>query len=176
MKFARTLSMLALLVPMCTTFAHAADSDDMKKKAMSMDKDKMSNSIPAMLEANEHKVQESFKTKDVAAFNSLVDAGAWMIDPSGINPVTGVPEMMKIMDLHSYTMDNYKTKMIDRDAFISYYSATYVGSMNGQPQPAGPWYCSTVWAKNGKEWKAVFHTETLAMQAPPPATTETTTH
>src|SRR5438552_7024854 len=48
MKFVRTLSLLALLVSMCTTFAHAADSAAPMKKPMSMDKDKMMmmNGVP----------------------------------------------------------------------------------------------------------------------------------
>ncbi len=174
MKFVRTLSLLALLVTMCTPLARAEDAA-MKKPEMKMDK--MAGGIPMMLEANERKVQDSFKTKDMTTFNSLVAADAWMIDPTGINPVTMVPDMMKMMEVKSFTMDNFKTKMIDKDAYITYYTSTSDAMMNGQPYPAGPWFCSTVWAKSGKDWKAVFHTETMAMQQPTPApTSETGTH
>lgn len=128
--------------------------------------------VTATLEAKERQMQEWIKNKDAASFLAVLDKGAWMADPSGFNEAAStVPELMKMIEMKSYTIENYKTMTIDKDACVATYVFKGDATMGGQPYPPGPWYCSTVWAKRGKDWKAVYHQETLAMQ-PPSSMTE----
>ena len=73
-----------------------------------------------------------------------------------------------------YTIDGYKTMMVDKDCYVSTYTWKGDATYKGQPYPPGPWYCSTVWAKRGKDWMGVYHQETLA--TPGSATSATESH
>ena len=152
MRLVRTLTMLAALVTLGNGAAQA--------------KGDKSSDIPAALEAKEKMINEAFKNRDEKGFMALVDANGWSVDPMGVSPVSGAVEMMKQADIKSYTMTGYKTMMVDKECYVATYTWNGDATFKGQPYPAGPWYCSTVWAKRGKEWKAVFHSESLAMQQP----------
>ncbi len=126
------------------------------------------NDVSATLEAKERQTQDAFKNKDKIAFMTWIDSNAWAVDPTGLSPVSKASEMMNQMEVRSYTLDQFKTIMVDHDTYVATYEFHCDATMGGQPYPPGPWYCSTVWARHGKEWKAVFHQQTLAM-APAPA-------
>ena len=164
MKTIRVLITLALMALAASTLQADTKADkEMKEKMAKPD-------ISATLEAKERMIQEAFKNRDIAGFNAQVDANGWAIDPSGIMAVSSVPEMMKQVEIRSYTIEGYKTMMIDPNVYVSTYTYNGDATMAGQPFPNGPWYCSTVWAKKGKDWKAVYHQETLSMQGMPAAT------
>ena len=160
MKLIRSLPALMMLLTLCAGVVHAADKADKAAK---------SGDVAAKLEENERKVQEAFKAKDAKTFMDMVDSDGWAADMTGFMPVSGVPDMMKDMELKSYTMEGFKALMIDHDAYVVTYTWKCEGSMKGQAMPAGPYYCSTVWHKKGNDWKAIYHQESLGMQ-PPPAT------
>ncbi len=167
MKLFRVFAAVGVLTLAATTaLAESQPAKSKSEKSGRMD-------LSATLEVKERRVQEAFKNHDLPTFMSMVDANAWQIDPNGIMPVSAVPEMMKDVTVRSYTMENFKTVMIDPDACVATYVFNGDASYKGEPYPAGPWYCSTVWAKRGKEWKAVFHQETLSMQGMP---MQTATH
>lgn len=164
MKRARWFLALVLLVAFTTTLGYAEDKMESKEKKDM--KSAKGSDISTMLEAKERQVQEAFKNKDEKTFMSLVDPAAWMADPSGIASVSAAPEMMKQTDIQSYTIKDYAVHMIAKDVYVTTFVWNGVGMMGGQPYPPGPWYCSTVWAKRGNDWKAVYHQETLAMEPP----------
>ena len=58
-------------------------------------------------------------------------------------------------------MENVQSKMLTKDVYVLTFQTTIDASLKGQPMPAGPWYCSTVYAKRTKGWVPVFHQETL---------------
>ena len=152
MKLLRILTALAALLALATGFAHA--------------KGDKGGDVSATLEAKEKSINDAFKNHDDKGFMALVDPTGWSVDPMGVSAVSGAVEMMKQVEIKSYTLTGYKTFMVDKDCYVSTYTWNGDATFKGQPYPAGPWYCSTVWAKRGKEWKAVFHQETLSM--PPP--------
>ena len=170
MKLIRALYVLAILLVIGVGSARADDtmtSAEKKPAAASKGMD-----MTATLEAKERAMQEAFKAKDVQAMMSNIDPNGWMADPSGFSPCSKLPDMIKGTDVKSYTLDGFKAQMVDKDCYIATYTWSGDASMNGQPYPAGPYYCSTVWSKRGKDWKAVYHQETMAMQPPsqpPPA-------
>ena len=152
MKLVRSVTLLASLLSLGNGVALA--------------KGDKSGDIPAALEANEKKVNEAFKNHDEKGFMALIDPNGWSVDPMGVSPSSAAIEMMKQVDIKSYTLTGYKTMMVDKDCYIATYTWNGDATFKGQPYPAGPWYCSTVWTKRGKEWIAVFHQESLSM---PPA-------
>ena len=164
MKRLLTLFALATLLALTTGVGHAKDVAATGGKMASKGAD-----VSAALEAKERQMQEAFKNKDVQLFMSMTDPDGWSADPNGFQPVSSVGEMIKQCEVRSYSMEDFKTQMIDRDAYITRYVWKGDATFNGQPYPAGPWYCSTVWSKRGKDWKAVYHQESMAMPAPPSA-------
>jgi len=128
--------------------------------AIAKDKDM---DITATLKAKEMAINDAFKARDAAKMNMYIDANALMADNTGFMTLTQMQDLMKDVECRSYTIDNYKTMMIDKDAYVATYNWTADASYKGQPYPPGPYYASTVWAKKGKDWKAVYHQETMAM-------------
>ena len=117
--------------------------------------------LTAVLEAHEHNIWAALKKKDVAAMSALVEPGAWAVDPAGIESVDDFIKMMGDYDVRSYQMENVQSKMLTKDVYVLTFQTTIDASLKGQPMPAGPWYCSTVYAKRTKGWVPVFHQETL---------------
>lgn len=166
MKVLRSLMLFGLMSLAATAFAAShmeAKSEAKPKVAGKVD-------MTAILEAKERQVQEAYKNKDAKTFMTMVDETGWFADPSGIISVSAAPEMMKDVELKSYTLENFKTYMIDPNVYVATYTWNGDATYKGQPYPGGPWYVSTVWAKRGKEWKAVYHQETLSMQGMSPPT------
>ncbi len=160
MKRLTTLFALAALLAF-TGVGHAEGKSDPDTKKATKGGD-----LSATLEAKERRIQESVKKKDIEGFMSMVDPDGWSADANGFMPVSSMREMIKEIEIRSYSMEDFKTQMIDRDAYIARYTWKGDASFKGQPYPAGPYYCSTVWAKRGKDWKAVYHHESMAMPAP----------
>jgi hypothetical protein len=160
MKRIRSVSVFAALLMMVVGLAHAEDKKAPAPKG---------GDIAAKLEANERMINDAVKGKDAKMFMDMVDKDGWSADMTGFQPVSAMPEMIKDIDVKSYTIDNVKVLMIDRDAYIVTYNWTGEAMYKGQPYPPGPFYCATVWKKKGDDWKAVYHQETMAMQPPPAA-------
>ena len=138
MKLIRTLSVMVVLLGFATAGHADPESSEAKMKVAKGD-------IAATLEANERKVNDAIKKKDTAAAMALIDAAGWMADPSGIHPTSAMPEMMKDWDVRSYTIEDYKAMMIDKDAYVATYVWRADASYKGQVLPQMPVYCSTVW-------------------------------
>jgi len=131
--------------------------------AFAKDKDKDMVELAATLKGKEMAINDAFKARDTAKMNMYIDANAMMADNSGFMSLGQMLDLMKDVDVKGYTIDNYKLMMIDKDAYVATYSWSTDATYKGQPYPAGPYYASTVWAKKGKDWKAVYHQETMAM-------------
>lgn len=130
--------------------------------------------LTAVLEAHERNIWAALKKKDVDAMASLVEPGAWAIDPSGISSVDDFIKMMADYEVRSYEMQNVQSKMLTKDVYVLTFQTTVDASFKGQPMPNGPWYCSTIYAKRSKGWAPVFHQETLG--TPPAATATSSGH
>lgn len=168
MKVIRALSVVSVALAFAVPFVHADTKADKEAKEAVAKADKKMD-ITATLEAKERQILDSFKSKDSAAFLNLIDPNGWYVDPNGIQPASSGVDMMKQVEMKSYTIESYKTYMIDKDAYVATFVWNGDATFNGGPYPSGPWYCSTTWAKRGKDWKAVYHQESLAMSAMSPA-------
>ena len=118
--------------------------------------------------ANENKLLDAVKAKDVKTFNSLVKAGSWSIDENGLMLVD---EFVKVLgdpksDFKIETMKASDMKVIDIDpnSAIVAYTTEQKGSFMGMPLPAKT-YVTTTWANRGGTWQAIFHQESTALPA-----------
>jgi hypothetical protein len=147
----------AILFTVPMAFAQAQKPMPAKPMATSKNADK--------LMANENKLLDAVKAKDVKAFSSLVKAGSWSIDENGFMPVDDFIkalndpkadfkiEMLKASDM--------KVIDIDADAAIVAYTTEQKGSFMGMAFPPKT-YVTTIWANHGGTWHAVFHQESTA--------------
>jgi hypothetical protein len=123
--------------------------------------------VTPTLEALEHKINDAFKNQDSKTFLSVIDPNAWSVDAMGFTPVAEVAGMLKDVSIKSYSIEGYKVMPINDDTFVSTYTWKGEGTYKGQAFPPVS-YCSTIWTKHGKEWKAVFHQESVAMEGMQP--------
>ena len=169
MRIVRTLSVMAVLFALTAVAVHAADQPGMDKMSSKMKMSKPMMVDPAvakLLEANERKANECWKTKDANTFMSMMDANAMMADPNGFAPVSACPGMMNDLTIGNYTVDMLNVTALDKDVYLVTYTWKGEASYKGQAMPQVPMYCSSVWTRHGKEWKGAYHQETMA---PPPA-------
>src|SRR5262249_35717613 len=107
-----TLALASLL----GTVAVAEDAAKAAKDAKPMKGD-----ATAAISAAEAAVNEAVKNHDMATFNKYVDPMGWSADPSGVHAVSEAAEMLKTVEIRSYTIENEKTIMIDKDAYVHTY-------------------------------------------------------
>ena len=118
----------------------------------------------------ERKLNDAVAKRDVTTFTTLVTADAWSVDPMGMSPVAEFVKMLKDpkvdISIKSHELTDMKVIQLDANAAVVTYKWTGTGTWMGEPLPS-PTLSSTVWAKRGDKWLAMFHQETIMM--PPPA-------
>ncbi len=170
------VSVSVVMLVIATALAFAQSEPEKKssggEKMSSAKMEAKGGDIQSKLEASERKAWESFKAKDAEGFKSLIATGSWSVDMGGLMAMDSIATAMNAYTLSDYTLDEFKVLRPSKDTAILVYKANATGTYNGQPVPAGPYYCSTVYANRGGKWLGIFHQETLVQQAPPPATTK----
>src|SRR3954469_24462397 len=114
---------------------------------------------------------EAWKNKDMKPFEVHISDSSWSVDPQMglVDKKMTLKSMTDMLcDVKSYSFSDDKVVWIDKDAAIYTLKATVDATCGGQKVP-DTLYASTVWAKRGLKWEAVFHQETAAMPAPPPS-------
>ena len=141
-----------------TAFAQGDKPAAAKPMAKSANADK--------LIANENKMLDAVKAKDVKTFTSLIKAGSWAVDENGFMPVDDFTKLLgdPKSDFKIETMKASDMRVIDIDAntAIVAYTTEQKGSFMGMPLPAKT-YVTTIWANRGGTWQAVFHQESTAV-------------
>lgn len=122
------------------------------------------------LQANERAVNEAVMKGDAAGFQALVAPDSWSIDPMGGRASTAdfvkqFDAMTKEMKMTSWDLTDFQTYWVNPNVAVLTYKWTGQGTYQGQPIPSPVW-ASTVWARRGGKWQAVFHQESPA--GPPP--------
>lgn len=154
MKATRLIALVVFLLALCAVPAAMAGKDK-------------GSDLSAQLEAKERAVNDAFKSKDLTAFNKMVDKDAWAIDAMGMHSMSQVADMIKDYDVKSYAIADFKVTELGKDVYLCTYTFTGEATYKGQAMPPVPSYCSSVWTKKGKEWMAVFHQESTGMPATP---------
>jgi hypothetical protein len=124
--------------------------------------------LDKVLIANENKVNDAVAKGDKAAFTALVAPDAWSIDSMGLMKVADFAAVLDQVKIKTWKISDEKVSWVDQNTAIVTYKWTGSGTFQGQPVP-GVVYTSTVWAKKGDKWLAVFHQESEAAKttAPP---------
>src|SRR5262249_2330825 len=76
------------------------------------------NDLTAVLEAHEHKIWAALKKKDAEAMATLVEPGAWAIDPSGVTSEDDFIKKMADYEVRKYEMHDVQSKMITKDVYV----------------------------------------------------------
>ena len=116
------------------------------------------SALDKALIANENKINEAVAKGNKAAFTALVAPDATSIDGTGLMKVSEFAEMLNQVKITAWKLSDEKVAWIDQNTAIVTSKWTGSGTFQGQPLPAET-YCSTVWAKKGIKWVAVFHQE-----------------
>jgi ketosteroid isomerase-like protein len=124
------------------------------------------SAVEKALIANENAVNDAFAKKDVAKMKSFIADDAVAVDMGGVTAVGDMMKMIPTMDmkLTEQALSNYKFVWVDANTAVLSYTWTAKGMAMGQPVQS-PVYASTVWAKRGTKWVAVFHQESVAAPA-----------
>ena len=122
--------------------------------------------------ANERAISEAVAKGNLAAFKEHVAPDGWYIDPmaghaSVAEFIKGFEQMTKDMKVSSWDLTEPRTHWVDANTAVLAYKWVGKGTYQGQPLPSPVW-ASTVWAKRGGKWMAVFHQETNPLPPPPP--------
>lgn len=88
----------------------------------------------------------------------------------GDNGIIGKADLIKAIntkpcDLKSYSFNNFKTTMLNKETVLVTYDAVQDGTCGGQAMP-GNVSVSTVYVKRIGKWLAAFHQETVLMAMP----------
>jgi ketosteroid isomerase-like protein len=140
-------------------------SGDEKMSGMSSTSMKGDAALQQKLEAIERKGWEAFKAQDFKAFSETMAPDAMSVDMNGLTSSKDMESMMKDYAVQSYTLSDFKIVKLDKDAAVLTYTTNATATYKGQPMPAGPVYCSSVYVMRGGKWMAMYHQETLSMSA-----------
>lgn len=156
----RHLPFAALLVFVFATFCFAQEptpSPSPKPKKPTVTK----AMLQKQLSDNETALWNAFKNKDMAPFETLVSADAVVVDTGGVMAKTNLPEGMKMCDIKSFTLSDWKLTKFSATSALLVYKGVQEGTCGGAPVPATVWV-SSLWMKRKDAWVTVFHQETPA--------------
>ena len=156
----RHLPFAALLVFVLASFCFAQEptpSPSPKPKKPTVTK----AMLQKQLSDNETALWNGFKNKDMKPFEEHLGADSMVIDSSGVMNKTSLPEGMKMCDIKSFTLSDWKLTKPTTTTALLMYKGTQEGTCGGAPVPSTVW-ASTLWVKRKDVWVTVFHQETAA--------------
>jgi hypothetical protein len=150
----RAILALTISISLLTGFVYAAEEDMVTK-----------------LSAHEKTLWEAIKNKNWDAFSA--GTAPELMDVDSMGTVMNKAQLLdnfKMFTMTEYTLSDFKTFMLDKDAVVLSYTADSSGVMNGQTEKTKVVHTTTYVKQNGKWWPK-FHTETQVV-TPPPAQTQ----
>jgi hypothetical protein len=138
-----------LFVAGIALLAQSAHAQPGKQKAVTPS----AASVESELIASERRVWEALSKKDYATFSSIVAADQIEVEPNGVYDKPGTLKGVRQVDLSGAALSNFKVFKISNDVV----GVTYL--VKGSPAVFGPDgnRSTTVYAKRGGKWLAVFH-------------------
>lgn len=122
-----------------------------------------SGTLEALLMAKEKELWEGWKNKNAAPFEKLIPADGLLVAEQGVETKA---ELLKDIagnpcEIKSYSFDNVKMTMINKDAALVTYKAAQDYTCMGHAGPT-PVYASSVYVKRKGQWLNILHQETAA--------------
>ena len=103
----------------------------------------------------------AFKNKDMKPFDMYLGKDVVVLDTGGVMAKDSLPEGMKMCDIKSFTLSDWKMTKPTTTTALLVYKATQEGTCAGAPVPSTVWV-SSLWVKRKDAWVTVFHQETPA--------------
>jgi hypothetical protein len=113
------------------------------------------------LAAKETELWNAFKNKDMKPFDMYLGKDVVVVDSAGVMAKGTLPEGMKMCDIKSFTLSDWKLTKPTTTTALLVYKGTQEGTCAGAPVPATVWV-SSLWVKRKDAWVTVFHQETAA--------------
>ena len=110
---------------------------------------------------NETALWTAFKNKDMKPFETHLAADGVSVDSGGVMNKTSLPDGMKMCDIKSFSLSDWKLTKLSTTTALLTYKGTQEGTCGGAPIPSTVW-ASSLWMKRKDVWVAVFHQETAA--------------
>lgn len=103
----------------------------------------------------------AFKNKDMKPFEMHLGKDVVIVDSAGVMTKASLPEGMKMCDIKSFSLSDWKMTKPTTTTALLVYKGTQEGTCGGAPVPATVWV-SSLWVKRKDVWVTVFHQETPA--------------
>jgi hypothetical protein len=123
------------------------------------------NSVEAQLIALEKQAWEAWKNRDGSFYQSLLSEDVVGVGSQGIFNKSQTVKAISTStcEVKSYSLDNFKLVMLDKNTAVLTYKGTQDATCDGKAEPPTVW-ASTVFVKRGGKWLAAFHQETPVVQ------------
>ncbi|HEX8141135.1 MAG TPA: nuclear transport factor 2 family protein [Pyrinomonadaceae bacterium] len=109
--------------------------------------------------AREKEVWELIKKKDIQGFSGYLAEDQLYVTGNGVHTKAETGKGIAESGPSELSLDEWKVMMINKETALVTYRVTAKGTVNGQAMTRVTRE-STVWAKRGGKWLAVFHQDT----------------
>ena len=109
------------------------------------------------IEAKEKAAWQTFKDKDAAGFQKVVDKDFVGVYADGIYDMQKEMDEMKKWDMKSFTISDYKVFSDEKDVIVTNYTVKVEGTVDGK-DASGTYNAGSVWKLENGQWMAIFHT------------------
>src|ERR1700730_533339 len=111
----------------------------------------------AAIMAKENTAWQTFKDKDAAGFQKVVDKDFMGVYAEGISDMAKELSDMKKWDMKSFTISDYKSFSDEKDVIVTSYTVKIEGTYDGK-DASGTMNAGSVWKMEKGAWLAIFHT------------------
>src|SRR5205814_3441030 len=115
----------------------------------------------AAIEAKEKTAWQTFKDKDAAGFQKVVDKDFKGVYAEGVSDMAKELSDMKKWDMKSFAISDYTAFSDEKDVMVTTYVVKIEGTMDGK-DASGTFNCGSVWKMENGAWMAIFHTNVKA--------------
>lgn len=119
----------------------------------------------ATMQAKETEAWQTFKDKNEAGFQKVVDKDIRCVYDAGTMMMADELGAMKTSSTKSFTISDYKIFSDEKDVVVATYTVKIEGTDPNGKDISGTYNAGTVWKDEGGQWMAIFHTH--AKQATP---------
>jgi hypothetical protein len=118
----------------------------------------------AAIEAKEKTAWQTFKDKDAAGFQKVVDKDFRGVYAEGMADMAKELSDMKKWDMKSFTISDYTAFSDEPDVMVTTYTVKIEGTFDGK-DASGTYNAGSVWKMENGQWLAIFHTNVKAETA-----------
>src|ERR1700757_159814 len=111
----------------------------------------------AAIEAKEKTAWQTFKDKDAAGFQKVVDKDFKGVYAEGVSDMAKELSDMKKWDMKSFTISDYTAFSDEKDVMVTTYTVKIEGTFDGKDS-SGTYNAGSVWKMEKGAWMAIFHT------------------